>query len=577
MACKRNVNVMYISVTICLCTVSFYCGILSGINTFSLCDEPIEQDSKIEAIVQQRVQAELSKAGNRIPGGSKYPRFDKTVRKFATGVARVSKEDFAREFDYGSPTSKSEGTGEAEALIFYASNSALPSRADDAVNAQYESGNGIPLLNVTSAFENCQSVNVITTSTPGNTRQCMAIVGNYESYHIQKWMRVPMEKGKLDNKLPLRAVSRGQNKEGGTPFKVPSESDIKNHWAALHKYFDNLDKTLAELGPIAERVAKDNVIIIMTCNMGQSELLMNFVCNTRSRGLDISNVLVFPTDIETKKLAEGMGLTTFFDFGNFEKMPQGEAKRYGDSTFVAMMFAKVVCVQLINHLGYDLLFQDVDLVWYKNPLDYFRDSSTSLYNFDMYFQDDGSRSSRYAPMSANSGFYYVRNNEKTRYFFTSLLYAGDLIIKSHSHQQAMIQLMAEHSSLFGLRVKVLNRDMEEFPGGWHYHSRSSKDFMKQLMNGNTNTQIFHMSWTKNKDNKVKFFQQMGEWYLAENCISKTKDSIVNSDSLKGSELSSLMEQCCLVQPEVKCHYSDKPSKKPCKESNPIDKGGKSFW
>lgn len=161
-------------------------------------------------------------------------------------------------------------------------------------------------------------------------------------------------------------------------------------------------------------------------------------------------------------------------------MPEEEAGHYGDRKFTAMMFAKVLCVQMINHLGYDLLFQDVDLVWYKNPLEYFHDPNNKFKDFDMYFQDDGAHSTRYAPLSANSGFYYVRNNARTRYLFTSLLYAGDQILQSKSHQEALVQLMNEHTSLFGLRVKVLSRDMEEFPGGWHYHKRN-KDFMMKVV------------------------------------------------------------------------------------------------
>lgn len=131
-------------------------------------------------------------------------------------------------------------------------------------------------------------------------------------------------------------------------------------------------------------------------------------------------------------------------------MPEEEAGHYGDRKFTAMMFAKVLCVQMINHLGYDLLFQDVDLVWYKNPLEYFHDPNNKFKDFDMYFQDDGAHSTRYAPLSANSGFYYVRNNARTRYLFTSLLYAGDQILQSKSHQEALVQLMNEHTSLFGL-------------------------------------------------------------------------------------------------------------------------------
>ena len=98
-------------------------------------------------------------------------------------------------------------------------------------------------------------------------------------------------------------------------------------------------------------------------------------------------------------------------------------------------------------LDYDVLFQDVDVVWYKNPLEFFHDNSTSMYDFDIYFQDDGSRGLFYAPYSANTGFYYIRNNDKTRYFFNSLLLAGDLIVSTHSHQIALVSLLNEHASL----------------------------------------------------------------------------------------------------------------------------------
>ncbi len=243
-----------------------------------------------------------------------------------------------------------------------------------------------------------------------------------------------------------------------------------------------------------------------------------------------------------------------------------------------MMIAKVVCVQLINHLGYDLLFQDVDVVWYKNPLEYFHDTTNPYYGFDMYFQDDGAHSPRYAPYSANSGFYYVRNNDKTKYLFTSLLYHGDMIVQSTSHQQALIQLLGNHASLFGLRVKVLSRDMEEFPGGWHYHRRM--DLMKDIVTEKVVPEIFHMSWTKNKDNKVKFFQQMGQWYVNDSCIGSTKASILKSDEEDGEVISSqdvLFEPCCLPEPNIVCHYRDKPSKIPCRDKEPIDKGRPSFW
>eukprot|EP00979_Chaetoceros_neogracilis_P002960 scaffold493_cov258-Chaetoceros_neogracile.AAC.8 len=445
----------------------------------------------------------------------------------------------------------------AEVLLFYNNDKALPSKEEYKRQVQYDNGSGVGLLDVESATENCDTMNVINTNNPGNTRQCFAIVGNYESYHVQRWMRVPLEKGKVDPKEPLRAVSRGYDKNGAQQFVPPSEKDIVKHWGILKTYFEGYEENMAELKSVAEKVAIKNTVIVMTCNMGQSELLMNFVCNAKAKGLDVSNVLVFPTDQETQDLAEGLGLATFYDKKNFGDMPSGEAKHYGDKAFVAMMFAK-----------------DVDVVWYKNPLEYFHDPTNEFRDFDMYFQDDGAHTTRYAPLSANSGFYYVRNNQRTRYLFTSLLYNGDQILTSHSHQEALVQLMNEHSSLFGLRVKVLSRDMDEFPGGWHYH-RHSKDYMIKVVKEEITPIIFHMSWTKNKDNKLKFFQQMGQWYTNDACIAHTKNDIMgNHDMAEGD---SLLEPCCLAEPNIVCHYRDKPSKIPCRDVDPIDEGRPSFW
>jgi len=235
-----------------------------------------------------------------------------------------------------------------------------------------------------------------------------------------------------------------------------------------------------------------------------------------------------------------------------------------------MMMAKVYCVQLVSLLGVDMLFQDVDIVWYKNPLDFFHNKDSPIYFYDMYYQDDGSHSTRYAPWAPNSGFYYVRQNERTKHFLTSLLMSGDLVLKTFSHQQAMTAVLAEHASLFGLRVKVLSRDEDDFPGGYHFH-RKNGEFLRDMFAGTRKPYIFHMSWTKNKDNKLLFMRQMGEWYLQEKCVAKTFSEI------PGSEKGNFVENCCSKDALITCHYRDKPSIKPCKDSPTLDKGKASWW
>ena len=174
------------------------------------------------------------------------------------------------------------------------------------------------------------------------------------------------------------------------------------------------------------------------------------------------------------------------------------------------------------------------------------------------------------PYSANSGFYFVKHNNRTRHFLTSLLMAGDLILKTDSHQQALIATLNEHVSLYGLKAKVLSRDMEEFPGGYQFHQHS-KVYMKKFYAGEMKPYIFHMSWTLNKNNKLLFLRQMGEWYVQDQCIQEKA-----SDIHDGEEYN-LVSTCCSAEPIFSCHYRDKPSMKPCKHSPPIDKGRPSWW
>mmetsp|Transcript_19657 Transcript_19657/g.27274 ORF Transcript_19657/g.27274 Transcript_19657/m.27274 type:complete len:241 (+) Transcript_19657:2-724(+) len=239
------------------------------------------------------------------------------------------------------------------------------------------------------------------------------------------------------------------------------------------------------------------------------------------------------------------------------------------------MMAKVFCVQMLTMSGYDVLFQDVDMIWFKDPLEFFHDETNPLYNFDIYFQDDGNHAVYYAPYSANTGFYYVRSNARTEHFFNSFLLAGDMILESKSHQNALIALLNEHASVYGLKVKILSRDTDEFPGGFHYHRR--KPFMQQLIKGETNAYILHMSWTTNKLNKMKYFQQLQEWYLEEQCIGSTVDKILPKGGDSTTSKNILVEPCCLSEPKFVCHYRDKASKHPCKDSPPIDRGRPSWW
>jgi len=74
-----------------------------------------------------------------------------------------------------------------------------------------------------------------------------------------------------------------------------------------------------------------------------------------------------------------------------------------------------------------------------------------------------------------------------------MLYHGDLVRKTSSHQQVFNHLLLEHSSLMGLRVKVMDQhDIKEFPGGDQY--QHDNNGMHRIFSGQDKPFLFHMFW-----------------------------------------------------------------------------------
>ena len=378
--------------------LSFYVGLWTGIQAKAGGEGPGGKDEavlnapnfaelqrKAEELAKQIVTSQLTdlckklsssipkeepppSSPNDIHGPS--PLFSNSLSHFVQGLARVSKGDLMQTYALGVPPNAN--TENLDALILYTKKLALPSDGNAARAARHEDPTKpLPLLSATAATENCDTMNVILIDNLDNTRQCFALVGEqYRSYHIQRWMRrpdVPMSfvgnEGKLDAHMPLKLTSRGWTVEGKQEFVVPSDFHVKRHQERLLTYLREADDIRSRLRQTLEKM-KGKTVVVMTCNRGQSELLMNFACSSRARGFDLQNVIVFPTDMETKELAEGMGLATFYEETLMASIPKEEALTYGDEIFADIMFAKVLCVQLVNELGYDLLFQDVNMFFF---------------------------------------------------------------------------------------------------------------------------------------------------------------------------------------------------------------------
>jgi len=200
------------------------------------------------------------------------PLFPETVQKFAYGMSHVTKQEFTDKFELGVPLDIP-SKGSEGVIIMYNSRAALPK------NQQSLPQTSVNSMSIDEAVENCEFMNVILTHHDSPRKQCTAIIPQYESYHIQKWMRVKEGKKKmeLDLKNDLVLVPRGQQPNGIDSFKPPVfDNHTRRSWELLKKYLASVDDVLAELKPIVDKIKIKNTVIVMVCNHGQSELLVNF-------------------------------------------------------------------------------------------------------------------------------------------------------------------------------------------------------------------------------------------------------------------------------------------------------------
>jgi Nucleotide-diphospho-sugar transferase len=439
------------------------------------------------------------------------------------------------------------------------------------------------------------------------------------------------------------AAGAGERFQQQQQQQPPSVAQTAESFHLLHSYLNVRPRVLKELQAILSQMTaasrgrggggggaknKGNAspppsttILIMVANPDNVDLFVNYCCAARAVGMDLHHLLLFATDEATHKMVQQQqdgllgGITSFYNVDLFSAIASMDANDSAATSSLSSL-AQIYAVELIVSLGYNVLYQDVDIVPYRaDYVSYLQEKIQKDDDedaaFDLYFQYDGhdlagSSSVFESPYSvANSGFYYVQSNVRTRYLFSKLVALGmDFLIldtnnRQHQEATAMVQplqlLLSEQASLFGLRVKTLqggkrNHQQQEqpndndvdneawlFPNGYHFHTKP--EYMARLFQKEIHPFLFHMNaWGNNynKTTKVKFLQQMGDWHV------KDDDCLVSLQQQQQQQQRADSAQnngCCILNPVPKCHYRDMPSPHPCRDSPAFQErpDAKSLW
>lgn len=246
---------------------------------------------------------------------------------------------------------------------------------------------------------------------------------------------------------------------------------------------------------------KNNLVLIMTLNRGHSDLLLNWIRSCDRNGIEVRPwTVVFALDSDTEKLVKEHGFAVYTDADSYGDPPQEAARRFGDRTFLGLMFPKTAIVQDALELGYDVLFQDVDLVWKKDPLPYLLQQSLRV--LDAQFMYDGPNRN-HGPLHANSGFFLLRNTPPSRKLWELVFDHFDKVLHYHS-QQRVVNCVLLNRFFKDLKLGILPE--HDFANG-HLFSPTDASRLPE------DPYVVHCSWTSNIQQKVEKLKRAGLWYL----------------------------------------------------------------
>lgn len=190
---RQTLNLAAVAVLVLSNGMSFFAGTLFALSAgLDKCASSVSMqgDDPLGSLNKRSLEAALNNVGS--DGG---PLFPPEVERYAVGMVHTPKDDFTSHFDLGVPNDLPK-PGEENVLILYSKRASMPTSKQ----STSKTSSSIDLVSTADAIENCDYLNMILTHHDGQRGQCLAIVPQYESYHIQKWMRVPPD-GTMHEKI----------------------------------------------------------------------------------------------------------------------------------------------------------------------------------------------------------------------------------------------------------------------------------------------------------------------------------------------------------------------------------------
>ena len=162
-----------------------------------------------------------------------------------------------------------------------------------------------------------------------------------------------------------------------------------------------------------------------------------------------------------------------------------------------MVQRSLLLYQLID-CGYDVLFSDNDIVFFKDPLDYIPKE------YDMIMQQDSTGIDWVDTVKipyACGGFMFIRNNERSKKFWRKVI---EIQLNHDKNDQTAINICMWNPFL----MKWTTFDNRIFVDGLNYYKKRNYD--------DENKVIVHSNWLLSLERKEERMKQHRMWFLDKN-------------------------------------------------------------
>lgn len=291
-------------------------------------------------------------------------------------------------------------------------------------------------------------------------------------------------------------------------FDGPGDEGLTERWrdttAPFFEAFEKERQSRLDTISLARQKLDNGPVVVSTFNWGYRQMVENWAASCGRHDIDCrAFTLLFPTDAKADEFARKLGFQTVNVEGSYGEIPEEANDVFGDLKFRRFLFAKLAATKDMLDLGYDIVRQDVDMVWSRDPRhDLLRRARRD--SLDMLFMFDGPNA-LFAPLHFNSGFVFIRNNPFTRHAW-NVVYSNYARIFSEGGEQRVINVIMNRFRERGLRTKRLPE--KTYVNG-HVISRA--------LHENTalppRNFVVHASWTSDINPKIDHMKKFGIWYL----------------------------------------------------------------